>query len=68
MINPEALLNQFHGFNDLYTFRVAIVPKLSYALSFSICKLGVIICTLTPLGLAFFMIQRKEHWTGSQEN
>lgn len=69
IINPEDLLNQFHGFNNFHSFWVSIVPYLNYALSFSICKTGVIVCTfLLLLGLMFLVIQRRECWTGSQEN
>lgn len=63
MINPEDLLSHFHGFNHFHTFGVTVVPKLNYALSFSICKIGVIVCHFIPfLGVNIYCVtQRKEH-------
>ena len=58
IINPEELLSQFHRFNNFHTFGVAGIPKLNYALSFSTCKIGVIVCTLTFFLGLIIMIQR----------
>lgn len=68
IINPERLLNHFHRFNNCHTFGISVFPKLNYDLTFSICKIGVIICTLTLFLGLMIMIQRKEHWTGNQES
>ena len=45
-IIPEELANHFHKLKNFHNFGVVVIPKLNYALSFSICKIGVIVWTV----------------------